>query len=538
MSNPIPSSSINSIGRFVTRLSVEFAKKGEFCMKTCKRCGRKGFFLHLNAQGLCPNCQSLTYYENQKAKLESEIKELQNTLSDQKKLYEDIKISAQSAGKQELQMLWDQKQIELDLDTQKLADLRTKSSELEKQIEKANRSLNSTITRSTKIKNVYRSMEYALNTYSTMDASEQGFEVPETIAVLDELLEPTVVLKLHSMDIRQLRKLYNQNSKQIEETLAKYQSRYTTKTNAAIYRLMVIALKAELQNVLFSLKYGKLEDAFSNIKLITAKYLKIVTDGNQTIASTLTKFIGEIEYYFLEAIKIEYEYYVKKEQIKEEQRAIREQMRQEAEERKRLLQEREKIEKEESKYHAEMSSLKDQLTKTTDNDKVAALQARIQELQLQIGEVAKKKEDIIRLQNGQAGYVYVISNLGSFGDDVFKIGMTRRFNPQERVDELGSASVPFPFDVHSFIFSKNAVDLENTIHKRLNEKRVNKVNLRKEFFKVTLDELEELVQEFDPTAEFVRTMAAEQYHQSMSIDEPVDSISYDYEDDSDYSEEE
>ena len=371
-----------------------------------------------------------------------------------------------------------------------------------------------------------------------MDASEQGFEVPKTIAVLDELLEPTVVLKLHSMDIRQLRKLYNQNSKQIEETLAKYQSRYTTKTNAAIYRLMVIALKAELQNVLFSLKYGKLEDAFSNIKLITAKYLKIAMDGNQTIASTLTKFIGEIEYYFLEAVKIEYEYYVKKEQIKEEQRAIREQMRQEAEERKRLLQEREKIEKEESKYHAEMNSLKDQLTKTTDDDKVAALQARIQELQLQLGEVEKKKEDITRLQNGQAGYVYVISNLGSFGDDVFKIGMTRRLEAQERVDELGSASVPFPFDVHSFIFSNNAVDLENTIHKRLNEKRVNKVNLRKEFFKVTLDELEELVQEFDPTAEFVRTMAAEQYHQSMSIDEPVDSISYDYEDDSDYSDEE
>lgn len=507
-------------------------------MKTCKRCGRKGFFLHLNAQGLCPNCQSLTYYENQKNKLESEIKELQNTLSDQKKLYEDIKISAQSAGKQELQMLWEQKQIELDLSTQKLADLGIKSSELEKQIEKANRSLNSTISRSTKIKNVYRSMEYALNTYSTMDASEQGFEVPETIAVLDELLEPTVVLKLHSMDIRQLRKLYNQNSKQIEETLAKYQSRYTTKTNAAIYRLMVIALKAELQNVLFSLKYGKLEDAFSNIKLITAKYLKIATDGNQTIASTLTKFIGEIEYYFLEAVKIEYEYYVKKEQIKEEQRAIREQMRQEAEERKRLLQEREKIEKEESKYHAEMNSLKDQLTKTTDDDKVAALQARIQELQLQLGEVEKKKEDITRLQNGQAGYVYVISNLGSFGDDVFKIGMTRRLEPQERVDELGSASVPFPFDVHSFIFSNNAVDLENTMHKRLNEKRVNKVNLRKEFFKVTLDELEKLVQELDPTAEFVRTMVAEQYHQSMSIDEPVDSASYDYEEDIDYSEEE
>ena len=492
-------------------------------MATCRRCGRKGFFLHLNADGLCPNCQSLTYYENKKAKLESEITQLRETLSDQKKLYDDIKSSAQEEGKREFQFLWDQKQIELNSHEQKLLDLKAQLSDLEEQIDKATRSLNSTITRSTKIKNAYKGMEYALNTYSTMDASEQGFEVPETISQLDELLEPTVTLKLHSMDIRQLRKSYNQNSRQIEETLAKYQNRYTTKTNAAIYRLMVIALKAELQNVLFNLKYGKLEDALSDIKIITAKYLKIATDGNKTIAPTMTKFIGEIEYYFLEAVKIEYEYYVKKEQIKEEQHAIREQMRQEAEERKRLLQEHEKIEKEESKYHTEMSNLQEQLNETTDKDKISALHARIQELQLQLSEVEKKKEDITRLQNGQAGYVYVISNLGSFGNDIFKIGMTRRLEPQERVDELGSASVPFPFDVHSFIFSNNAVDLENTMHKRLNEKRVNKINLRKEFFKISLDELEELVQELDPTAEFVRTMAAEQYHQSMSIDNPIDS---------------
>lgn len=83
--------------------------------------------------------------------------------------------------------------------------------------------------------------------------------------------------------------------------------------------------------------------------------------------------------------------------------------------------------------------------------------------------------------NGKAGNVYIISNLGSFGEDVFKIGMTRRMNPQDRVDELGSASVPFKFDVHSFIFSDDAVALENKMHTMLNDKRVNKVNMRKEF---------------------------------------------------------
>ena len=82
-----------------------------------------------------------------------------------------------------------------------------------------------------------------------------------------------------------------------------------------------------------------------------------------------------------------------------------------------------------------------------------------------------------------------ISNIGSFGENVFKIGITRRLNPQELIDELGSASVPFRFDVHSFIFSNDAVGMETKLHTILNNKRVNKVNLRKEFFRVSMDEL-------------------------------------------------
>jgi hypothetical protein len=99
--------------------------------------------------------------------------------------------------------------------------------------------------------------------------------------------------------------------------------------------------------------------------------------------------------------------------------------------------------------------------------------------------------------------------------------MTRRLEPQERIDELGSASVPFPFDVHSLIFSNDAVSLENRMHELLNASRLNRVNLRKEFFKIPLDQLEQLVQDVDPTAEFKRTMAAEQFRQSLSIDEVV-----------------
>lgn len=316
------------------------------------------------------------------------------------------------------------------------------------------------------------------------------------------------------MDVKELRKAYKDNEKQIDQLMDLYKARYTTKANKSIYSLIVIALRAELQNVLYNLKYDKLEKSVEDIKTISAKYLKIAAEGNQSIAGTLTKFIGEMEYLFINAVKIEYSYYTKKEQARQEQLALKEQMRQEAEERKALEAERKKVEKEESKYKAEIEKLQGTLEQTSSDAETQKLRARILELQKQLSDVVVKKEEITNLQNGKAGNVYIISNLGSFGKDVFKIGMTRRLDPQDRVNELGSASVPFKFDVHSFIFSEDAVGLEKKLHDTLNDKRLNKVNLRKEFFKVDISELEELVSSIDPTAEFNTTMLAEEFHQS------------------------
>ena len=175
-----------------------------------------------------------------------------------------------------------------------------------------------------------------------------------------------------------------------------------------------------------------------------------------------------------------------------------------------------KLEKEESKYKNEIESVKIAIS-TSNQDEVEKLKKRLQELTDQLNKIDERKEKIISLQNGQAGWVYVISNIGSFGDNVFKIGMTRRDEPQERVDELGNASVPFPFDVHSLIFSANAVELENRIHQILDRKRVNKINKRKEFFEVDIDELERIVHQIDPSADFKMTALAEQYNQSLSL---------------------
>ena len=391
-------------------------------------------------------------------------------------------------------------------------------------LEKKYASLQAKVTR---LRYLFDAITQAINDYHD---EKDIFALTNLINEADEL-SPSVILKLHNMDYKDLKKAFNENDKAISQVLEVYEKRYTTKANQSIYQLMVIALRAELQNILYNLKYDKLDKSIDDIKLISAKYLKIAGEGNQSISSTLTRFIGEIEYLFINAAKIEYNYYVKKEQAKQEQAAIREQIRQEAAERKALEAERKRIEQEEAKYTTEIDKLQTTILETTNNDEVEQLKARILELQSHLSAVVVKKEEIVNLQNGKAGNVYIISNLGSFGDNVFKIGMTRRLNPQERIDELGSASVPFKFDVHSFIFSQDAVALESSMHERLNNQRVNKVNLRKEFFNVSIDELERIVNELDPTAEFNKTMLAEEYRQSLSSDENYTSDNIEYGDD-------
>lgn len=396
---------------------------------------------------------------------------------------------------------------------EELSSLSDQNSKLEKQVE----TLRKKLLRS---KELYQSIEYALSNFLDMDVHYNGCRLNRLDQIDLDTLAPSVILKLHSMDVKDLRKAYKENEKQIDQLMELYESRYTTKANKSIYSLMVIALKAELQNILYNLKYEKLDKSLEDIHSISTKYLKIAGEGNQSIAGTLTKFIGELEYLFINAVKIEYNYYVRKEQAHQEQLAIKEQMRQEAEERKALEAERKKVEKEESKYKSEIEKLNQALSESSSDTEMDKLKARILELQSQLSNVILKKEEIVNLQNGKAGNVYIISNLGSFGENVFKIGMTRRLDPQDRVNELGSASVPFKFDVHSFIFSEDAVGLEKKLHDMLNDKRLNKVNLRKEFFKISIEELEELISSIDPTAEFNKTMLAEEFRQSLEMDTP------------------
>ena len=136
-----------------------------------------------------------------------------------------------------------------------------------------------------------------------------------------------------------------------------------------------------------------------------------------------------------------------------------------------------------------------------------------------LSDIDKALTDIdYRQANMKAGYVYIISNIGAFGENVYKIGMTRRLDPQDRVDELGDASVPFNFDVHAMIFSDDAPALEAALHRAFENRKLNMVNQRREFFNVTLDEIKEVIKEnFDKTVEFIDVPDAEQYRISLKM---------------------
>jgi len=459
------------------------------------------------------------------SKIKSENEQLKVQNNELEKQIADLGVAEYTQTKEKISLLEEQSEAKLAninnkiIESNKIIEkLHSEIQELQTKEEKLRKSVTTHDKKLSRSKELYKSIDYALNNFFECDIAYEKCKISSSDFNDLELISPSVMLKLHCMDVKSLRKVYKDNEKQIDTVLKQYSNRYTTKANKTIYNLMVIALRAELQNILYNLKYEKLDVAIENVKSISAKYLEIAGEGNQSIASTLTKFIGEIEYLFINAVKIEYNYYVKKEQAKQEQLAIKEQMRQEAEERKALEAERKKIEQEESKFEQQISTLQNQIQQCEDSE-LEALQKRILDLQSQLANVVIKKEEITNLRNGKAGNVYIISNLGSFGDNVFKIGMTRRLNPQDRVNELGDASVPFKFDVHSFIFSDDASGLETTLHKRLNKQRVNKVNLRKEFFNISIDELEELVNEICPTAEFNKTMLAEEFRHSQSVDE-------------------
>ncbi|MCC7537536.1 MAG: DUF4041 domain-containing protein [Deltaproteobacteria bacterium] len=203
---------------------------------------------------------------------------------------------------------------------------------------------------------------------------------------------------------------------------------------------------------------------------------------------------------------------------KDEQKRIREQMREEQKAEEELARAKAEAEKDEEQKSAALEKARLQLAEAEATSKQhAKLESLVTRLETELKDALDRKaKAIARAQLTKSGHVYVLSNIGSFGEGVYKIGMTRRLDPFERVDELGDASVPFPFDVHAIIFAEDAPGLENKLHQAFASRRVNGVNLRKEYFRVTLDEVRVEVEKLHGLVTFTLSAEAEEYRKTLA----------------------
>lgn len=228
----------------------------------------------------------------------------------------------------------------------------------------------------------------------------------------------------------------------------------------------------------------------------------------------------------LDELHLAHEFQIKKQEEKEEAKRVREELREQQKLEQEIRAAREKIAKERKHFATAMHDLQARLAKAESEEERALLLAKLAEVEA--GRTALESEESLidyREQNAKAGYVYVISNVGAFGEGVYKIGMTRRLEPLDRVDELGDASVPFWFDVHAMVFSDNAPALEAKLHERFAAGRLNKVNGRKEFFRADIAEIESVIREnYDAVVEVTHEAPAEQYRESLRMELPKAAI--------------
>ena len=270
-------------------------------------------------------------------------------------------------------------------------------------------------------------------------------------------------------------------------------------------KLLLRAFNSECDELVEKVKYNTFETA---CKRISASY-----DAISKLGKIMNVAISK-RYYALkiDELTVALEYRQKKQEEKERQKELKERMREEAKLQKEIEAERKKMEKEQNHYENALSNIIEQL-KTANENQIANLTAKKEEIENKLKEIDKSMQEVdYRAANQKAGYVYIISNIGAFGENVYKIGMTRRLDPTERVSELGDASVPFNFDIHAMIFSEDAPALEAALHKAFENKKLNMVNQRREFFRVTLDEIKDTVKKnFDKTVEFINDAEAEQY---------------------------
>ena len=306
-------------------------------------------------------------------------------------------------------------------------------------------------------------------------------------------------------------------------------------------KLMLRAFNGECDAAIAKVK-------FDNVVTLELRITKSCEDLNKLGRSKHVSITSAYRHLRLAELRLVHEHREKLQAEKEEQRRIKEQMRDEQKAQQEIERAQAEAEKEEAqnqralekaraelaaaaaKEQEKLAELERQLrdagalekapaelaaSANTEQERLAGLVDRL-ETELSAA-IDRKAKAIARAQLTRSGHVYVLSNIGSFGDGIYKIGLTRRLDPFERVEELGDASVPFAFDVHAIIYAVDAPALEFALHREFANRRVNMVNNRKEYFRVSLDEIRTAVEKHHGLVTFVLSAEAQEYRKTCAL---------------------
>lgn len=463
-------------------------------MATCKSCGKKGLFLKVNQQGRCEQCQSAADLEYKlsavRASLDAQIEErkeqlqqLDTALQNRETAYHEIRIKAEEDAQRKMEMVLRDKQAEVASLAGKTDALQAYLANLQEQILETDDAI------------LLQSFGMYTPHYSFTTSEEYKAKLAEIRGQQKQLIRDKLAV---TGDIN-----------------------WTVNNSEAKGRKMV----GDMQKLLLRAFNAECDDAIEHVKfnniVVCEKKIQRSADAVSKLGAVMGIAITS-RYLQLkdQELHLMHEYQLKKQQEKEEAKEARARMREEAQLAKELEEARRSLKKEQAHYQNALKKLQSQLAQA-EGEELAALEEKKVQVEGHLAQIEKEFHDVdYREKNQRAGYVYIISNIGAFGENVYKIGMTRRLDPTERVDELGDASVPFNFDIHAMIFSEDAPKLEAALHQAFADRKLNFVNQRREFFHVTLDEIKQVVREnYDKTVEFVDTPEAEQFRQSARIRE-------------------
>jgi len=293
--------------------------------------------------------------------------------------------------------------------------------------------------------------------------------------------------------------------------------------------LCLKAFNGECDSLISKVKWNNISSLKERIK----KSYRVI---NKLCKSKDTRITKDYLNLRLDELHLVHELANKKQQEKERAKEVRAKQREEEKAMREFDIAKKDAEKEEKQFQKALDLAKKDLNLVNGKD-LDKLNDKIEQLEEKLKIATEKKDRAIsRAQETKSGHVYIISNIGSFGKNIYKIGMTRRLDPMDRIKELGDASVPFTFDLHAMIYTENAPELEKSLHKEFESNRINKANFRKEYFNVSLDEIEKSVTtNYDKEVNFIKNFEAKEYHETlMMIKQNQDIISKQTEEDNKY----